>query len=259
MTIPILGTQVSCTNYQRATDQVVVWANSAESRYVCAANVHMVMEAYDHPEFRQIVNAADLVTPDGMPLVWTMRLKGIRNQQRVYGPTLMLKVLREAERQQISVGFLGSTDEVLQNLSREILGSFPGLKITKQLSLPFRSTTPDEDKVICDEINITGLGILFVALGCPKQERWIAEHKGKINAVMIGVGAAFAFHAGMVRQAPAWIQNSGLEWLFRFSQEPRRLWKRYLVNNPRFVILVLIELLRERFNLHNQTGGNTPC
>jgi len=226
---------------------------------VCAANVHMVMEAYDHPEFRKIINAADLVTPDGMPLVWTLRLKGIKDQQRVYGPKLMLEILREAQKQHISVGFLGSTDEILHNLSREMRSSFPTLEISKQLPMPFRSLTNDEDQAICDEINSSGLGILFVALGCPKQEKWMAAHKGKIDAVMIGVGAAFAFHAGMVRQAPAWVQNMGLEWLFRYSQEPGRLWKRYLVNNPRFVFLILIELVRDRFNLHGQPGGDSSC
>jgi N-acetylglucosaminyldiphosphoundecaprenol N-acetyl-beta-D-mannosaminyltransferase len=152
------------------------------------------------------------------------------------------------------MGFLGDTEEVLQKLSQKMLEKFPDLQIAVQVSPPFKPLSIEEDKILCNEINSVGVKILFVALGCPKQERWIAVHKGKINAVMIGVGAAFAFHAGVVRQAPAWMQKVGLEWLFRFCREPNRLWKRYLINNPRFAILVTLELLSERF--HNLRKGD---
>jgi N-acetylglucosaminyldiphosphoundecaprenol N-acetyl-beta-D-mannosaminyltransferase len=133
------------------------------------------------------------------------------------------------------------------------------LKIGVCASLPFRSISVDEDAALCESIKASGVRILFIALGCPKQERWIAAHRGKIDAVMLGVGAAFAFHAGAVRQAPHWMQKMGLEWLFRFSQEPRRLWRRYLVNNPRFVILLLAELLHGRFSKHSRPGGDVLC
>jgi len=239
-------------------DSVINWANRSESRSVYAANVHMVMEAYDHADFRQIMNAADMVTPDGMPLVWALRLKGIKHQQRVYGPTLMLEILASAAKEGIPVGFLGSTKDVLKKLTEKMMVRFPGLIVGTKIAPPFRMLTLAEDQEIIQQVNDSGVKILFVGLGCPKQEYWMAEHRGKIKAVMVGVGAAFNFHAGMVHQAPVWMQKSGLEWLFRLIQEPRRLWKRYLVNNPRFVILILIELLHERF-FHNQTGGNTPC
>lgn len=259
MSLTILDTRVDPNSYLQAVDQILLWAQGRESRSVYAANVHMLMEAHDHADFRQMVNAADLVTPDGMPLVWALRLKGFKQQQRVYGPTLMLEVLREAEQQQIHVGFLGSTDAILEKLSGKLLKSFPELKIAVQMPLPFRPLMPAEDAAICDKVNFSGSRILFVALGCPKQERWIAEHRGKINAVMIGVGAAFAFHAGVVRQAPPWMQQLGMEWLFRLTQEPRRLWKRYLMNNPRFVFLVLVEFLKERFLKNKEMGERNSC
>ena len=247
MSLTILDCSISPTSYVDSVSQILLWAQQGESRSVFAANVHMLMEAHDHPDFRNIVNSADLVTPDGMPLVWALRRKGFPQQQRVYGPTLMLEVLQKAAQENISVGFLGDTREVLQRLSEKMLERFPGLHIVAKISPPFAPLSAEEDKVLWNEINIAGVRILFVALGCPKQERWIAAHLGKIDAVMIGVGAAFAFHAGIVRQAPAWMQKMGLEWLFRFSQEPARLWKRYLVNNPRFAILVTLELLGEKF------------
>ena len=254
MSLVILSSQIDLTSYSKAVAQIIFWAHHNGSRSVYAANVHMLMEAHDHADFMQIVNAADLVTPDGMPLVWVLRKKGVPQQQRVYGPTLMLEVLKKAEEENIPMGFLGDTEEVLQKLSEKMLEKFSGLQIAVQVSPPFKPLSVEDDKILCSEINSVGVKILFVALGCPKQERWIAVHKGKINAVMIGVGAAFAFHAGVVRQAPAWMLKVGLEWLFRFCREPNRLWKRNLINNPRFAILVTLELLSERF--HNLRKGD---
>jgi N-acetylglucosaminyldiphosphoundecaprenol N-acetyl-beta-D-mannosaminyltransferase len=256
MPLSILHVKIKATSYAQAISQILEWVHGHESRSVYAANVHMLMEAHDHVDFMQIVNGADLVTPDGMPLVWVLRKKGVPQQQRVYGPTLMLEVLKKAEEENIPMGFLGDTEEVLQKLSQKMLEKFPDLQIAVQVSPPFKPLSIEEDKILCNEINSVGVKILFVALGCPKQERWIAVHKGKINAVMIGVGAAFAFHAGVVRQAPAWMQKMGLEWLFRLNQEPNRLWKRYLKNNPRFAILVTLELLSERFHNLRKGGGN---
>jgi N-acetylglucosaminyldiphosphoundecaprenol N-acetyl-beta-D-mannosaminyltransferase len=207
----------------------------------------MVMEAYDHPDFQVIVNSADLATPDGMPLVWCLRAKGEKVQERVYGPSLMLEVLRMAEKEGLLVGFLGSTAEILQELSIRMLAKYPELKIAASLPLPFREMSYKEEQALCEEIERAGVQILFVALGCPKQERWIAAHRGRVPAVMIGVGAAFAFHAGVVKQAPPWMQKLGLEWLFRLTREPGRLWKRYLWNNPRFAILAVYEIVREKF------------
>jgi len=242
----ILGSSISTTSYSAATAQILTWARAGESRSVYAANVHMVMEAYDHADFRTAVNGADLVTPDGMPLVWALRRKGVNGQSRVYGPTLMLEVLRAAECEGIAVGFLGSTAEIRQAMLARFAVEFPRLRVCPLPEMPFGAQSAEDDAALTTQIEAAGARILFVALGCPAQERWIAAHRGRIHAVMLGVGAAFAFHAGAVRQAPGWMQRLGLEWLFRLTQEPGRLWKRYLKHNPRFLILEGIELIRDK-------------
>ena len=243
----ILGVSIHTTNYKAAVTQISFWAERKESRYVCAANVHMVMEAHDFPSFMQVVNDADLVTPDGMPLVWTMRRLGVPDQERVYGPELMIKLIEASEQSSIPVGFYGSAPEVLESLVKKIRNEYHFINIAYSFSPPFRPLSVEEDAKIVNDINSSGARILFVGLGCPKQERWMAQHKGKIYAVMIGVGAAFDFYAGAKPQAPVWMQKRGLEWLYRFFQEPRRLWKRYLHHNPRFIILVLNQIfLRDR-------------
>jgi N-acetylglucosaminyldiphosphoundecaprenol N-acetyl-beta-D-mannosaminyltransferase len=232
----VLGTRVDPTSYADATAQVLDWAKRHESRYVCIANVHVVMEAYDSPAFRSQVNAADLVTPDGMPLVWALRRQGHPNQSRVYGPDLMMTVLEAAEEENVPVGLLGGKPEVLDELVTRLRTRFPALVIAYRFSPPFRELDVSEDAQIVADINQSGASILFVGLGCPRQEMWMAEHAGAVRSVMLGVGAAFDFHAGAVRQAPGWMQSVGLEWVFRLSQEPRRLWRRYLYHNPRFVV-----------------------
>jgi N-acetylglucosaminyldiphosphoundecaprenol N-acetyl-beta-D-mannosaminyltransferase len=239
----ILGIRISPTNYISATDQIRTWSKAGESRYVCAANVHVVMTAYDIHTFDDVINRADLVTPDGMPLVWILRLKGVKGQARVYGPTLMLHVLEMAASEKIPVGFYGSTDQTLQKLIIHLRKLYPGLQIAYAFSPPFRSLDQQESTKISQEISASGARILFVGLGCPKQEKWMGEQKGKIPAVMLGVGAAFDFHAGTKSQAPGWMQTIGLEWFFRLIHEPRRLAKRYLYTNPRFILLALADLM----------------
>jgi N-acetylglucosaminyldiphosphoundecaprenol N-acetyl-beta-D-mannosaminyltransferase len=203
----------------------------------------MLMEAHDDPAFRRIVNESDLVTPDGMPLVWLLRLRDGPAQERVYGPTLMLTVLRAAAEENVPVGFYGSTPEVLDALVHRLVQLNPDLRVTFAHSPPFRELTSTEDEEICEQIRNSGARILFTGLGCPKQERWMAAHRGRIPAVMLGVGAAFDFIAEAKRQAPPWIRSAGLEWLFRLTHEPRRLWRRYLLHSPRFVILATAEAL----------------
>jgi N-acetylglucosaminyldiphosphoundecaprenol N-acetyl-beta-D-mannosaminyltransferase len=173
-----------------------------------------------------------------------MRLKGARSQARIYGPALTLSLLAAAAREAIPVGFYGGTPEVLEALAGRMQARFPALPIAYASSPPFRPLTSQEDETVVDQINVSGARILFVGLGCPKQEQWIDAHRDRIRAVMVGVGAAFDFHAGIKRQAPVWMQRGGLEWLFRLFQEPGRLWKRYMHNNPRFIALALRELLR---------------
>ena len=238
----ILGSRVDPVSYAQATQQVVAWAQGHESHYVCAANVHMLMEAYDSPEFQQVVNGADLVTPDGMPLVWMLQCLGYPKQERVYGPDLTLKLIEAAVVQEISVGFYGGTAETLVGLTASFKEKYPNLQIRYSYSPPFRPLTATEDESVILAVNASGAQILFIGLGCPKQERWMAAHKGRIQAVMLGVGAAFDIHAGQKPQAPAWMQQTSLEWLFRLFSEPRRLWRRYLFYNPRFLVLALLQL-----------------
>jgi N-acetylglucosaminyldiphosphoundecaprenol N-acetyl-beta-D-mannosaminyltransferase len=239
----ILGIPVNTTSYHDATVSVLDWSARQESRFVCLANVHMLMETYDSDKFRYLLKSADLVTPDGMPLVWMLRFKGHPDQQRVYGPTLMMNILQSAETEGIPVGFFGSSNDVIKLLVGRIQGQFPNLKIAYAFSPPFREPYAEEDGEFVRQINASSARILFVGLGCPKQEKWMAEHRGKVNAVMLGVGAAFDFHAGMIRQAPLWMQKMGLEWFYRFVAEPRRLWRRYLYHNPRFILLAVADLL----------------
>jgi len=172
-----------------------------------------------------------------------MRAKKGHAQERVYGPELMLKAIETAVDKNLPVGFLGGSPEVIELLDRKIKSKFSDLQIAYSYSPPFRPLTPDEDSIIVNKINASGARILFVGLGCPKQEIWMAEHRGRINTVMLGVGAAFDFLAGSKLQAPAWMQNIGLEWLFRLVTEPRRLWSRYFYHNPRFIALAIADLL----------------
>ncbi len=238
----ILGTRVDLISLKEATARVIAWASQGESRYVCAANVHMVMEAYDSPKFRAVVNQADLVTSDGMPLVWVLHRLGARMQERVYGPDLTLEIVQAAAHRDIPVGLYGGTPQASERLAQNIRKRYPGIRILYRYSPPFRPLTPEEDAEVVEEINRSKARILFVGLGCPKQERWMAEHKGRIQAVMLGVGAAFDLHAGLKPRAPARMQRAGLEWLFRLLIEPRRLWMRYMYHNSRFVLLMLSRL-----------------
>lgn len=240
----VLKTRVDLTSYDQATRQITEWARTGTSRYVCVANVHMVMEAYLANLFARVVNGADLVVPDGMPLVWVLRLKGFRGQERVYGPALMLAAIGSATEAGFGVGFYGGRPEVLDQLTRRLTALHPGLKVHYSYSPPFRELTVSEDEAVCEAIRESGARIMFIGLGCPKQERWMADHRDRFPGVMIGVGAAFDFIAGTKRQAPPWMQRGGLEWFFRLSQEPRRLWKRYLIYNPLFLVLALMDLVR---------------
>jgi len=239
----ILYINVHETSYSDATSRIQSWVKAGESRAVYATNVHSIMEAHDGVKFREILNRADLATPDGMPLVWMLRLKGVRNQQRVYGPTLMLHVLEMAAREKIPVGFYGGQPATLEALAQRLPTMYPGLQVCYVYGPPFRPLSDQETEQVRQEMIRSNIRILFVGLGCPRQETWIDAQRGVIPAVMIGVGAAFDFHAGLKPQAPGWMQKAGLEWLFRLWSEPRRLWRRYLYHNPRFIVLATADLL----------------
>jgi N-acetylglucosaminyldiphosphoundecaprenol N-acetyl-beta-D-mannosaminyltransferase len=239
----VLGMRVDTTSYEDASRRVVLWAHERRSSYVCIGTVHMVMEAFDSRPFQETVNGADLVTPDGMPLVWALKALGMRSASRVYGPDLMPHTIERAAREKIPIGLYGGTPESLEMLHQVLESRYPEIRVVCRIAPPFRPLTPEEDEAVTREIVASGARILFVGIGCPKQEQWMAAHKHRIPAVMLGVGAAFDFHTGRLHQAPGWMQAAGLEWVFRLMMEPRRLWKRYAKHNPRFVALFLLQLL----------------
>jgi N-acetylglucosaminyldiphosphoundecaprenol N-acetyl-beta-D-mannosaminyltransferase len=239
----VLGMRVDATSYEDASRRVARWARDGRSAYVCVATVHMVMEAFDSSAFQRLVNGADLVTPDGRPLVWALRSLGVRDAAQVRGTDLTTHVVERAAREGIPIGLYGGTPDLLETFVRVLEKRYPGVRVVCRIAPPFRPLTPEEDEAVTKEILSSGARILFVGIGCPKQERWMEAHEGRIPAVMLGVGAAFDFHTGRVRQAPVWMQVAGLEWLFRLLMDPRRLWKRYARHNPRFVVLFLLQLL----------------
>jgi N-acetylglucosaminyldiphosphoundecaprenol N-acetyl-beta-D-mannosaminyltransferase len=240
----ILGMRVDGLRSALAADGILELAEAGAGGLVCVATVHMVMEAFDAPDFQRSVNAADLVTPDGVPLVWLLRRLGLPETRRVYGPTLMQLVCRRAEEGGLPIGLYGGSAQVLAKLEQQLAARHPLLRIAFAASPPFRPETEAEAASTVQAIEASGARILFVGLGCPKQERWMAAHREELPCVMLGVGAAFDFLAGAKRQAPGWLQRAGLEWLFRLASEPRRLWRRYLIQNPRFVYHLARELAK---------------
>jgi N-acetylglucosaminyldiphosphoundecaprenol N-acetyl-beta-D-mannosaminyltransferase len=239
-----LGMRVDGTTYADAAGAILERAEQGEGGRVCVATVHMVMESCDDPRFRRLVNGAELVTPDGMPLVFGLRALGVSGATRVYGPALLGLLCRRAESAGLPVGFYGGRPEVLGELVRRTQARFPRLRIAFSASPPFRTLDPEEERAVVEAIEASGARLLFVGLGCPKQERWMAAHREALSCVLVGVGAAFDFLAGARAQAPAWLQRAGLEWLFRLACEPRRLWRRYLLGNPRFALHFARQLAR---------------
>ncbi|WP_036270346.1 WecB/TagA/CpsF family glycosyltransferase [Meiothermus rufus] len=240
----VLGVGISAINLPLALEILDTWIQLKHQTYVCVTGVHGVMESQTDPELRKIHNRAGLVTPDGMPMVWLSRLAGHKHAQRVYGPDLMLAVCAASREKGYRHFFYGGNPGVPELLRDRLQERFPGLQVVGTYSPPFRPLTPEEDAAIVAQINAAQPDIVWVGLSTPKQERWMAAHLGKIQApVMIGVGAAFDFHAGLKPQAPRWMQQSGLEWFFRMLSEPKRLARRYLKNNPRFVLAVLMQWL----------------
>lgn len=240
----ILGVGVSVLNMERALATLAGWVERGERHYVCVSNVHSLIECQDDPELRRIHNEAGMVTPDGMPLVWLLRSAGHREARRVYGPDLLLAVFGEPSMAGYRHYFYGGAEGVAERLAARLRERFPACQIVGTECPPFRPLTPEEDAQVVERINAARPDIVWVGLGMPKQERWIAEHHRRIEAAaLIGVGAAFDFLSGAKRQAPLWMQHNGLEWLFRLATEPRRLWRRYLVYNPRFIYLVALQRL----------------
>ena len=243
----ILGVGICVMTQQEAVDQIESLVHSNGHHYVCVSNVHTVMMSQDDESFRDINNNAALAVPDGMPLVWAERLQGFTQKNRLYGPDLLLATCENSLKTGSSHFFYGGEEGIPEKLSENLKARFPGLKVAGCYSPPFRKLTEEEEQADIQRINDSSADILWVGLGAPKQERWMAAHVGRIKVpVMVGVGAAFAFHTGQVKQAPAWMQRNGLEWVFRLCAEPKRLWRRYLYYNPRFLWLTLCQLTRLR-------------
>lgn len=242
--INILGVGVSAINMGMALETIDRWIGNRERHYVCIRDVHGVILSQRDERLRQIHNAAGLVTPDGMPLVWVSRLRNYRHVQRVYGPDLMLEVCRKSASMGYRHFLYGGASDVPDRLAGQLRCRFPGIRVVGTYSPPFRQLTLEEDEVIIRRINDSKADIIWVGLGTPKQEYWMAAHLGRLDApVMIGVGAAFDFLAGVKKQAPRWMQRNGLEWFYRLITEPRRLWWRYLTIVPLFAFYMALDTL----------------
>lgn len=245
-TIDVLGVRVSAINMESALAAIGRWIAQADKHYICVTGVHGVMASYRDPELRRIHNRAGLVTPDGMPLVWLGRLAGFRHVDRVYGPDLMWATCERFLDRNCRHFFYGGAPGVAERLTDRLRARYPSLQVAGTYSPPFRPLTEEEDDWVVRHINSTLADIVWVGISTPKQEYWMAQHSSDLLApVLIGVGAAFDFNAGLKRQAPHWMQRSGTEWLFRCLTEPRRLGKRYLLNNPSFLYLILRQLMTQ--------------
>lgn len=227
---------VDIVNLHTCLNKVIKLSQIEKGAYVCVSNVHMCMETFDSSSFERVVNQADLVIPDGKPISWAQKLLGFSQAEQVRGQDIMSSVCEVSGEQNINIGFYGgSSEQLLKLVKSNLTKQFPEIKITYAFSPPYRPLTKEEDLQVISEIQKANVNVLFVGVGCPKQECWMAEHKDSLNCVMLGVGAAFDFIAGSKKHAPRWMQNLGLEWFFRLCSEPRRLWKRYFKQNPRFV------------------------
>ncbi len=250
----LIVTPVSILSFDEQINLIIDWANKSLSKMVCVSNVHMLVEAWQNSHFADVLKDADLVTPDGMPLVWMMKMLGYKQAQRVAGMDIFQAVCKQAQTNQISIFLLGSETHILDKISQRLRTEFPTLKIAGTESPPFRPLSSTADMDMVQAVNASGAKILFVALGCPKQELWMAQHRDKIQAVMIGVGGVFPVYAGVLKETPKFMQTYGLEWLFRLSQEPRRLWKRYATTIPIFTWLMLKQVI---YSSINQQKSNT--
>jgi N-acetylglucosaminyldiphosphoundecaprenol N-acetyl-beta-D-mannosaminyltransferase len=238
--VDVLGVGISCVDLDTTVDLFGRWIAERQHHYVCVTGMHGVMESQSDPALREIHNASGLTTPDGMPMVWAGRRAGARIS-RVYGPDLINAVLSRSGESGWRSYFLGGSEEVLAELIDTVRDRFPGLEVAGSFSPPFRPLTDDEDEALVERLNAARPDIVWVGLGTPKQERFMATYRERLDApVLAGVGAAFDLLAGSLPQAPVWMQRHGLEWVFRLAMEPRRLWRRYLLNIPRFAFMLAL-------------------
>ncbi|MEM1297562.1 MAG: WecB/TagA/CpsF family glycosyltransferase [Verrucomicrobiota bacterium] len=241
----VLGVGISALSLERATDEVLRFLETGNQGYVCVTGVHGIIEAQDDPELRRIFNESFLTTPDGVPTVWIGKLiYGFSQMTRVYGPDLMLEIFRNTETRGTKHFLYGGTEGVAEDLRESLLKKFPNAEIVGTYCPPFRDLNEEEEEELFEKVRDSQADVMWVGISTPKQDRFMAKYVHKLPVkLMFGVGAAFDFHTGRVRQAPKWMQRNGLEWAFRLSQEPARLWKRYLTSNPRFVSLFALQFL----------------
>lgn len=240
----ILGVGVSAINMEMALETIDRWIGERSPNYVCVTGVHGVIDSQSDPELRRTLNRAGLVTPDGMPLVWVSRLRKQSHVSRVYGPDLMTDVCARSPEKGYRHFLYGGAPGVPELLTEALRRKFPGIEIVGHYSPPFRPLTPEEDEAVVRQINESRADIVWIGLSTPKQEHWMAAHLDRLEApVMVGVGAAFDFLAGLKTQAPLWMQRNGLEWLYRLVTEPRRLWRRYFRIVPLFLIYMTLDSL----------------
>lgn len=257
---PVLGFSIAANPFAEQIDLIMGWGQQRLSRVVCVANVHMLMEARWSEAFAKVLHHADLLTPDGMPLVWTLNLLRKSTHDRVAGMYILQEVCRQASLSGLPVYFLGTDAETLGKMRQRLAVEYPDLTIAGMEPLPFRSLTPEEDAQVVQTINDSQAGVVFIALGCPKQEIWMYQHRSKIKATMIGIGGVFPIYAGIQKHAPTWIQKSGLEWLYRLVQEPGRLWQRYSTTIPPFLYLSAKQVVKTRVSrrLSKMFGDRLP-
>jgi N-acetylglucosaminyldiphosphoundecaprenol N-acetyl-beta-D-mannosaminyltransferase len=240
--VNLLGVNVSAIDMAPALAAIAGWVARSEPRYVCVTPAHAIMDCYDNPALRAIYNASGLTTPDGMAVVWWLKLHRQRHVTRVYGPDLLQAVCAHLADSGARHYFYGGAPGVAEKLVARLRRQVPGLQVAGIISPPFRALTAEEDAEVRRQIAASQADIVWVGIGSPRQEMWMAEHCGQVGApVLVGVGAAFDFLSGSKPQAPLWVQRSGLEWLFRLFSEPRRLWKRYVLGYPRFVVLAALQ------------------
>jgi len=252
--IDVTGVSVTALSLNEQVEVMSEWAQQRVSKTVCVANVHMLIESRRNTKLRSALSKADIVTPDGMPLVWVMRALGLTSQDRVAGMDIFIGACRRCVEKDVSIYLLGSTQKTLDAMQRRLSKDFPTLKVAGVESPPFGPIHDTDYTDTVARVNQSGAGFLFVSLGCPKQERWMDMHVGKINAVMVGVGGVFPVFAGLQKHAPKWIRESGLEWLYRLVQEPKRLYKRYFSTIPPFICLASKQVLKSR-QLRSPFGG----
>ncbi len=252
----LLSIAVNTGSYSTITQDILNTAKTGKSAYTCVANVHMLVEAYRDKNFAKVVSEADITTPDGKPITWALRLLYKQKQDRVAGMDLLPDLIKGAEAQNLSVYFFGGTQAMLEQTKEYLQVHHPQLIVAGLCSPPFRQLTPAEEEAMVQQINNSGAQLVFVALGCPKQEKWMAAMKGRIKACMVGIGGALPVMIGQQKRAPLWMQDYGLEWAYRLSQEPKRLFSRYAVTNSVFVWLLCREYITQAFDRTPSAGSN---